>query len=95
MNGLQRAVQEYLGSPSATSLPQLAVLPRVKPISGPLSLESVQLESGMCQMSEVNTRMSEVALSAQDLRGTSQGVIAAPSVQHMEQDANGNIISQC
>ena len=70
--GLHEAVKEYLQAPLVSTLPCPEFL-----IDGPLaSSSSVQLETGLCQMSEVVMAMLDQALSDQGSLGTSQGKIA-------------------
>ena len=62
-----------IGYPSGHKFPQLV-------FSLDLLTLSIWLESGMCQMSEVITRMSEMALSDQGSQGTSQGRTVIPDI---------------
>ena len=76
MRGLQGAVRDYqgLGSPSTASLPPLEFL-QEGPSSG-ASNWSFQVETGMHQMLEVITKMSDVTFSDQESQVTSQGKTA-------------------
>ena len=63
--GLCGVVKEYLQAPLVSTLPRPEF-----PMAGPLqSSSSVQLQEGMCQMSEVIAGMSETALLDQGSQG--------------------------
>ena len=91
--GLQGVIREYLQAPPVSTLPQLEFL------MGPLaSSSSIQLETGLCQMLDIVTAMSDQALLDQESQGSRKNIWKTNPVKTItpkrweEEDAAGNVL---
>ena len=93
--GLEEAVWEYLQALPVSTLPHPEF-----PMDGLLpSSSSIQIEEGLCQMSDIVTVMLEQALLDQGSQGfrksawkTTPGKIITPKRWEREEDSAGNIL---